>query len=92
MRIVLDTNILLVAIGKKSRYRPIWDAFINGNYLLIVSEDIVFEYHEVLQLHGAEGAAEIIMEILNRPMLYISMYIITGAQLKKIPMIISFLI
>jgi len=32
--------------------------------LLVVSEDIIFEYQEVLQQRGAEGVAEIVMEIL----------------------------
>lgn len=27
MKIVLDTNILLVAFGKRNRYKPIWQAF-----------------------------------------------------------------
>ena len=44
MRVVLDSNILLVAIGKKSKYKPIWTAFIDGKYQLIVSDDVVYEY------------------------------------------------
>ena len=44
MKIVLDSNFLLVAIGKKSKYRTIWDAFISGKYQLILSEDIIHQY------------------------------------------------
>lgn len=51
MKIVLDSNVLLVAIGKKSKYRPIWDAFIEGKYQLILSEDILHEYEEILLQH-----------------------------------------
>ena len=36
--IVPDSNVLLVAIGNKSKYRPIWDAFVLGKYQLILSE------------------------------------------------------
>jgi uncharacterized protein len=64
MTIVLDSNVLLVAIGKRSRYRPIWEAFLNGSYKLVLSEDILFEYEEILLQHAASGAAEIVMEIL----------------------------
>jgi len=63
MRIVLDSNILLVAIGKTSRYRPIWKAFINGRYDLIVSDEIIFEYEEILQQRASPGASEIVMDI-----------------------------
>jgi putative PIN family toxin of toxin-antitoxin system len=60
----LDSNILLVAIGRKSLFKPIWKAFINGRYKLIVSDDIILEYEEILQQLSAEGVAEIIMEII----------------------------
>jgi putative PIN family toxin of toxin-antitoxin system len=63
MRIVLDSNILLVAIGKRSHYRPIWIAFISGRYNLIVSDEIIYEYEEILQQRASQGAAEIIMDI-----------------------------
>ena len=63
MKIVLDSNVLLVAVGKKSRYRPIWDAFISGKYQLIVSEDVIHEYEEILKLYSAANVAEIVMEI-----------------------------
>ncbi len=63
MKIVLDTNVLLVAIGKRSKYRPIWQAFLNGEIYLILSEEILHEYEEILNDHSAPGSAEIIMEI-----------------------------
>lgn len=63
MKIVLDTNVLLVAIGKRSKYRPIWQAFLNGEIQLILSEEIIHEYEEILSKHSAPGAAEIVMEI-----------------------------
>lgn len=63
MRIVLDSNVLISSIGKRSRLRPIWETFIAGYYQLIVSEDILKEYEEILQRHAAPGAAAIIMEI-----------------------------
>lgn len=62
MKVVLDSNVLLVAIGKRSRYKPIWDAFINGKYQLIISEDVIHEYEEILKEHSALGAAELVLE------------------------------
>jgi putative PIN family toxin of toxin-antitoxin system len=63
MKIVLDSNVLVSSLGRKSNLRPIWDAFLAGYYQLVVSEDILKEYEEILQEHAAPGAAEIIMEI-----------------------------
>lgn len=47
MKVVLDSNVLLAAIGKRSTYKPIWSAFIEGKYQLIISEDIIHEYEEI---------------------------------------------
>lgn len=65
MKIVLDTNVLLVAIGKTSPFKPIWRNFIEGTFQLIVSEDILHEYEEIIKNHGAPGAAELVMDILE---------------------------
>ena len=64
MKVVLDSNILLAAIGKRSGYSNIWKAFINKKYSLIISDEVVYEYEEILQRRSAKGAAKIIMEIL----------------------------
>lgn len=64
MRVVLDSNVLLVAIGRKSKFRPIWNSFVNGEYKLIVSEEILHEYEEILNEHSAPGAAGWVLEIL----------------------------
>lgn len=64
MKIVLDSNVLVSSLGKRSRLRPIWEAFINGQYQLIVSEDIIKEYEEIIHEHSAPGAAELVMEVL----------------------------
>ncbi len=63
MKVVIDSNVLASALGKKSYLRPIWDAFINGFYQLIVSEDILKEYEEILQKRATPGAAGIVMDI-----------------------------
>jgi rRNA-processing protein FCF1 len=42
MNIVLDSNILLVAIWKRSKYRSIRDAFLSEKYNLVISDEIVY--------------------------------------------------
>lgn len=63
MKAVLDSNVLLIAIGRRSRYRLIWQAFLEARYQLIVSDDVLFEYKEVLQEHAAPGADGIVFPI-----------------------------
>jgi predicted nucleic acid-binding protein len=43
MKIVLDTNVLLVSIAKKSPYRVIFDSLLTNKFDLIVSNDILSE-------------------------------------------------
>jgi len=63
MKIVLDSNVLLVSLGQKSKYKPIWNAFIAGKYQIVISDDIVYEYQEILHQHAAPGIAEQVIEI-----------------------------
>jgi len=64
MKIVLDSNILVAAIGRRSNYADIWKSFISQKYTLIISDEIVYEYEEILQLRSAKGASDIVIEII----------------------------
>ena len=46
MNVVLDTNCFISCIGKKSPYRKIFDAFLEQQYTLCVSSEILLEYEE----------------------------------------------
>lgn len=48
MRVVLDTNVLLISIPRNSPYRPIYDAILTGKYTLVLSNEILTEYIEIL--------------------------------------------
>lgn len=63
MKVVIDSNVLVAMIGRRSVIRPLWDAFVEGKYQLAVSEDILKEYEEILQRHSANGADQLVMEI-----------------------------
>lgn len=47
-RIVLDTNCLLMVIPKQSPCRIVWDAFLSGEFILCISNEILEEYFEIL--------------------------------------------
>ncbi len=65
--VVIDTNCLLQIIARKSPYRPIWDAFLNGRYKLCVSNEILDEYQEILgRLITHTVAENVVLLILNQ--------------------------
>jgi len=66
MKIVLDTNVLLVAISKKSGYFPIFDAFLNGQIQLCVTTDILNEYAELLASKFHPNVMTNIMKTLEK--------------------------
>lgn len=48
-RVVLDTNILLLSISRRTEYFAIWEAFQNGEFEICVTTDILSEYAEMLE-------------------------------------------
>ena len=68
MRIVLDTNILLVCISSQSDFRWIFDSLLDEDFTLCVTTDILIEYEEILSRHmGHELASTILQIIENAP-------------------------
>jgi len=49
MRVVIDTNVLLMSIPKKAKYRLIFDSLISGEYELVISNEILSEYIEKIE-------------------------------------------
>ena len=65
--IVLDTNVLVMAVSSRSAYHVIWKAFLNGDYTLCVTNEIVEEYVEVLARNVNLRVAEaVVYTILSR--------------------------
>ncbi len=64
-RVVLDTNILLVAISKRTEYHVIWQAFQNGEYELCVTTDILDEYSEKLSEKFRPEVEENVMKAIE---------------------------
>ncbi len=68
MRLVIDTNCLLASVPRKSQYRWLYDAVLNGQVDLIVTTDILLEYEEQLSLFYAPDYAEYILStLINLP-------------------------
>ena len=66
MKIVLDTNCFLSCIGKRSPYRNVFDAFLNYQFTLCVSTEILLEYEEKFeQFWGADVTHNLLGTILT---------------------------
>ncbi|WAC09516.1 putative toxin-antitoxin system toxin component, PIN family [Dyadobacter pollutisoli] len=64
MKIVLDTNVLLISLPLKSKYRPIFDALRAGDFELVVSNDILLEYHEKIAEKTSFEIAENVIKLI----------------------------
>ncbi len=64
MKIVLDTNVLLISLPKKSPFRPIFDAIRTGQIQVGISSEILLEYEEILIRKTSSGVAENVIKML----------------------------
>ena len=64
--VVLDTNALIQALPTKSRYHRIWTDFLEGRYILCVSNEILMEYEEILSIHSSVEVAHHVVEAIAR--------------------------
>jgi putative PIN family toxin of toxin-antitoxin system len=64
MKIILDSNILLISMPKASKYRIIFDQFLQQKFTLILSNDIITEYYEVVTRYTNEKIANNLLELL----------------------------
>ena len=65
MKVVLDTNVLLIAVSRKSRFHKIFSSLVDGEYTICITDDILFEYEEILKKYLDGVVAESIMEIFE---------------------------
>jgi uncharacterized protein len=62
VHIVVDTNVFINAIGKVSPFRWLFEGIISGKFTLCISNEIFYEYWEVLE---AQTTVEIADNIAN---------------------------
>ena len=69
MKVVIDTNILLVCISPRSAAHWLWQAILSGRLEVYVTTDILAEYTEILtkrmNLEVAEAALDLLTELDN---------------------------
>ncbi|SES10242.1 putative toxin-antitoxin system toxin component, PIN family [Pedobacter rhizosphaerae] len=69
MKVVLDINVLLISIPQKSKFRPIFNAIINGTFNIVISNNILSEYVEIIEQKTtpliASNIAEMLLNLSN---------------------------
>ncbi|MBQ3098586.1 MAG: putative toxin-antitoxin system toxin component, PIN family [Kiritimatiellae bacterium] len=65
-RVVLDTNCLLQSISRKGRYYRVWRAFLDGEYDLCITTDILEEYEEIIGRYTSPLVGRMLVEAILR--------------------------
>ena len=60
MKIVLDTNCLIMAISSRNKYHIVWKSFLAGKYILCVTNEIIEEYVEVIGRNISATVADMV--------------------------------
>ena len=66
MKVVLDTNCFISCIGKKSKYRKVFDAYLSKVFMLCFSTEVLLEYEEKFTVFwGSRVAHNLLATILT---------------------------
>jgi putative PIN family toxin of toxin-antitoxin system len=68
MKVVLDTNVLLVAISDRSPFHWVFEYLREGKFVICFTTDMLEEYEEIIGRHlGPFVAGEVISGLLQLP-------------------------
>lgn len=65
MKVVIDTNVLLVSISTKSLRHPIFKALTNGELILCATTDILLEYEEIFNRKYSQELSYFVMDLIK---------------------------
>ncbi|MFW5636369.1 MAG: putative toxin-antitoxin system toxin component, PIN family [Thermodesulfobacteriota bacterium] len=65
MRLVINTNVILVSVSPKSKYHWIFQALKSERFDLLVTNDILLEYQEILEKKYSTSAAKLLLGTLD---------------------------
>lgn len=64
MRVVIDTNVLLICISAKSKVNGIFQHLVLGDLELCLSTEIMLEYEEIFELNSGEKGKELLLDVI----------------------------
>lgn len=65
LRVVLDTNVLIAIIPKKSPFRIVFNKLLDSSFSLIICNELLTEYHEILQKKTNANIASNVINLLQ---------------------------
>ncbi len=65
MKIVLDTNVLLVSISDRYPNHWVFQSFLDEKYTLCVTTDILLEYEEIITQHMGKAVAQFVLQTIE---------------------------
>lgn len=64
LKVVIDTNVFITIVSKKSPHRWIFDRILKGEFILCISNEILLEYQEVFSSSTNAQVAQNIVDFL----------------------------
>ncbi|MFN0035920.1 MAG: putative toxin-antitoxin system toxin component, PIN family [Saprospiraceae bacterium] len=65
MRVVLDTNIWVSSLSRRSEFNWVFQAFLDEAYTLVVSHEILLEYEEILNIKYGEASVAVFFNLMD---------------------------
>ena len=65
MRVVIDTNVWIESISKYSRFHRLYKSFLDGKFNLLISNEILLEYEEIIKSHCKHNDQVRFMFLMN---------------------------
>jgi putative PIN family toxin of toxin-antitoxin system len=65
MKIVLDTNCLLISVSSRSQFFWLWQAFLKGKFVICYTTEILNEYAEIQSRHVSANFANTMIDTIT---------------------------
>jgi uncharacterized protein len=65
MKVVVDTNVLLVSISPRSKSNWLWQAILLGEIDMYVTTDILDEYAEIIEQKINKAVSDAVLDLLS---------------------------
>ncbi len=65
MRIIIDTNIFVMTLTSRSPYHVIYQTLVAGEYELLLSNEILLEYQEIIEVKYGKSTADFFIRLLD---------------------------
>lgn len=66
MRVCLDTNVLVQAFSQNPAWRPLLDAMVRGRFEVVVSNEMMTEYEEVITRQAGAARWNLVESLFSR--------------------------